>query len=116
MHTVGTDHQVERALSPTAERDVDPLSGLVDGVDGVAEQEFHIVADKCVEERGQIPSAHLDVLSLDTADNGAATLFPTTLRALEQRNTMLRGLVTMSSATARPAHSALTLPEFAPMP
>ncbi|WP_413806030.1 FAD-dependent monooxygenase [Streptomyces sp. OE57] len=49
-------------------------------------------------------------------DNGAATLFPTTARALEQRNTMLRGLVTMPSATPRPAHSALTLPEFAPMP
>ncbi|WP_413104199.1 FAD-dependent monooxygenase [Streptomyces sp. Inha503] len=48
-------------------------------------------------------------------DNGAATLFPTTARALEQRNTMLRGLVTMPSATPRPAHSALTLPEFAPM-
>ncbi|MGW7691641.1 FAD-dependent monooxygenase [Streptomyces asiaticus] len=49
-------------------------------------------------------------------DNGGATLFPTTVRALEQRNTMLRGLVTMPSATARPAHSALTLPEFARMP
>ncbi|MBP8537940.1 FAD-dependent monooxygenase [Streptomyces sp. MK37H] len=48
-------------------------------------------------------------------DNGAATLFPTTVRALEQRNTMLRGLVTMPSETARPAHSALTLPEFTPM-
>ena len=49
-------------------------------------------------------------------DNGAATLFPTTVRALEQRNTMLRDLVTMPSAPARPAYSALTLPEFAPMP
>ncbi|GGU03498.1 FAD-dependent monooxygenase [Streptomyces coeruleorubidus] len=46
-------------------------------------------------------------------DNGAATLFPTTARALEQRNTMLRDLVTMPSTTARPAHSALALPEFA---
>lgn len=44
-------------------------------------------------------------------DNGAATLFPTTARALAQRNTMLRDLVAMPSATARPAHSALTLPE-----
>ncbi|WP_128375201.1 FAD-dependent monooxygenase [Streptomyces cavernae] len=49
-------------------------------------------------------------------DNGAATLFPSTMRALEQRNTMLRDLVTMPSAPARPAHSALVLPEFAPMP
>jgi 2-polyprenyl-6-methoxyphenol hydroxylase-like FAD-dependent oxidoreductase len=49
-------------------------------------------------------------------DNGAATLFPTTVQALEQRNTMLRDLVTMPSATARPAHSAIALPEFAPMP
>ncbi|MFJ9153461.1 FAD-dependent monooxygenase [Streptomyces sp. NPDC102270] len=45
-------------------------------------------------------------------DNGAATLFPTTARALEQRNTRLRNLVTMPSAPARPAHSALTLPDF----
>ncbi|GAA0366300.1 FAD-dependent monooxygenase [Actinoallomurus spadix] len=49
-------------------------------------------------------------------DNGAATLFPTTAQALEQRNTMLRDLVTMPSATPRPAYSALTLPEFAPTP
>jgi len=49
-------------------------------------------------------------------DNGSATLFPTTVRALEQRNTMLRDLVTMPSAPARPAHSALELPDFAPMP
>ncbi|MFV2175890.1 FAD-dependent monooxygenase [Actinomadura sp. LOL_016] len=49
-------------------------------------------------------------------DNGAATLFPTTVRALERRNTMLRNLVTMPSTAANPAHSALTLPEPAPMP
>ena len=49
-------------------------------------------------------------------DNGAATLFPTTVQALERRNTMLRGLVTMPSAPARWAYTALTLPEFAPMP
>ncbi|MFI8194302.1 FAD-dependent monooxygenase [Streptomyces sp. NPDC085946] len=49
-------------------------------------------------------------------DNGAATLFPTTARALEQRNTKLRDLVTLPSATAQPAHSTLTLPAFAPMP
>lgn len=45
-------------------------------------------------------------------DNGGATLFPTTARALERRNTMLRDLVTLPSAPAPPAHSALTLPEF----
>ncbi|GAA2546986.1 MULTISPECIES: FAD-dependent monooxygenase [Streptomyces] len=49
-------------------------------------------------------------------DNGAATLLPTTAGALEQRNTMLRDLGTMPSAPARPAHSALALPEFAPVP
>ncbi|MCG0285576.1 FAD-dependent monooxygenase [Streptomyces sp. PSAA01] len=49
-------------------------------------------------------------------DTGGATLFPTTAQALEQRNTRLRGLVTLPSAPARPAHSALTLPAFAPMP
>ncbi|MFD0418878.1 FAD-dependent monooxygenase [Streptomyces sp. NPDC127108] len=49
-------------------------------------------------------------------DKGTATLFPITAEALEQRDTMLRGLVTMPSATERPAHSALKLPEFAPVP
>ncbi|GHE47422.1 FAD-dependent monooxygenase [Streptomyces capitiformicae] len=46
---------------------------------------------------------------------GDATLFPTTARALEQRNDMLRSLSTMPSAEGRPAHSALTLPDFMPM-
>ncbi|KUM69124.1 FAD-dependent monooxygenase [Streptomyces griseorubiginosus] len=49
-------------------------------------------------------------------DNGGARLFPTTARALEQRDAMLRDLVTMPSPPPRPAHSALTLPVFAPMP
>ncbi|NSC19884.1 FAD-dependent oxidoreductase [Streptomyces albus subsp. chlorinus] len=46
---------------------------------------------------------------------GDAALFPTTSRALEQRNEMLRGLSSMPSAEGRPAHSALTLPEFTPV-
>ncbi|MEU1804173.1 FAD-dependent monooxygenase [Streptomyces sp. NPDC019937] len=46
---------------------------------------------------------------------GDATLFPTTARALEQRNDMLRNLSTMPSGEGRPAHSALALPELMPM-
>ncbi|MGW6908956.1 FAD-dependent monooxygenase [Streptomyces sp. NPDC054940] len=46
---------------------------------------------------------------------GHAALFPTTARALEQRNDMLRNLSAVPSAEGRPAHSALTLPEFMPM-
>ncbi|MEU1303802.1 FAD-dependent monooxygenase [Streptomyces shenzhenensis] len=46
---------------------------------------------------------------------GGASLFPTTARALEQRNDRLRKLSAMPSAEGRPAHSALTLPEFTPM-
>ncbi|MEV8060338.1 FAD-dependent monooxygenase [Streptomyces antimycoticus] len=49
-------------------------------------------------------------------DTGGATLFPTTAEALERRNTRLRGLVALPSAPTRPAHSALTLPAFAPVP
>lgn len=44
-------------------------------------------------------------------DNGGATLFPTTADALERRNAKLRDLVTMPATTARPAHTALTLPD-----
>lgn len=54
----------------------------------------------------------------DQVGKGDATLFPTTARALEQRNEMLRKLSAMPSAPSpegRPAHSALTLPEFMPM-
>ncbi|GGV11697.1 FAD-dependent monooxygenase [Streptomyces spectabilis] len=49
-------------------------------------------------------------------DSGGATLFPTTAQALEQRDAMLRDLVTLPSAPLRPAHSALTLPAFAALP
>ncbi|MEO3850547.1 FAD-dependent monooxygenase [Streptomyces sp. B8F3] len=49
-------------------------------------------------------------------DVGGATLFPATARALEQRNTVLRGLDTLPAAPPRPAHSALTLPEFTALP
>ena len=49
-------------------------------------------------------------------NDGGATLFPTTASALQQRNTKRRDFVTLPSATTRPAHSALTLPAFAPVP
>lgn len=46
---------------------------------------------------------------------GDATLFPTTTRALTQRNDMLRNLSTMPANQGRRAHSALTLPEAIPL-
>jgi len=48
-------------------------------------------------------------------DDGGARLFPATAEAVEQRNKMLRDLVAMPEPTPRAAHSALTLPELAPM-
>ena len=48
-------------------------------------------------------------------DKGGARLFPTTAEALERRNAMLRDLVAMPATTPQPAHSALVLPEPAPM-
>jgi 2-polyprenyl-6-methoxyphenol hydroxylase-like FAD-dependent oxidoreductase len=48
-------------------------------------------------------------------DTGGARLFPTTAEALERRNAMLRDLVAMPATTPQPAHSALVLPEPAPM-
>ncbi|WP_328492977.1 FAD-dependent monooxygenase [Streptomyces sp. NBC_00414] len=51
----------------------------------------------------------------DQVGEGDAALFPTTARALDQRNAMLRKLSAMPSAEERPAHSALTLPDFAPV-
>ncbi|QHY97157.1 6-hydroxynicotinate 3-monooxygenase precursor [Streptomyces sp. S4.7] len=54
-------------------------------------------------------------LNQDQVGEGDATLFPTTARALEQRNDMLRGLGgAMPAAAGRPAHSALALPPIRP--
>lgn len=53
-------------------------------------------------------------LNQDQIGEGEAALFPTTSEALERRNDMLRRLSAMPSVTSRPAHSALTLPDFAP--
>ncbi|MFJ6556949.1 FAD-dependent monooxygenase [Streptomyces luteogriseus] len=52
-------------------------------------------------------------LNQDQIGRGGATLFPTTARALERRNDMLRTLDTIPAA-GRPAHSALTLPDSTP--
>ncbi|SCF88216.1 FAD-dependent monooxygenase [Streptomyces sp. Ncost-T10-10d] len=54
-------------------------------------------------------------LNQEQVGEGDAALFPTTAQALERRNDMLRNLSAMPSAEGRPAHSALTLPEFMPM-
>ena len=51
-------------------------------------------------------------LNQNLVDEGGATLFPTTTRALEQRNDRLRDLSTLPAPGPRLAHSALTLPDF----
>ncbi|GLF99576.1 FAD-dependent monooxygenase [Streptomyces yaizuensis] len=51
----------------------------------------------------------------DQAGENGGALFPTTARALERRNAMLRGLGTAPVTEGRPAHSALALPEFTPL-
>jgi 2-polyprenyl-6-methoxyphenol hydroxylase-like FAD-dependent oxidoreductase len=51
-------------------------------------------------------------LNQELVGKGGAALFPTTAQALEQRNDRLRKLSAMPPANGRPAHSALTLPEF----
>ncbi|WP_333755190.1 FAD-dependent monooxygenase [Streptomyces sp. IBSBF 3352] len=45
------------------------------------------------------------------AEDGGATLFPTTAEALERRDTRLRSLATLPPPPARPAYSALALPD-----
>lgn len=47
-----------------------------------------------------------------TVSHGQATLFPTTVEALEERNAALRQLTVTPAPTPRPEHSALTLPDF----
>lgn len=50
----------------------------------------------------------------DQVGEGDAALFPTTARAPEERDDMLRRPDVMPSPEGRSAHSALTLPEFTP--
>ncbi|MCM3298750.1 FAD-dependent monooxygenase [Streptomyces pseudogriseolus] len=47
---------------------------------------------------------------------GGATLFPVTARALEQRDARLRTLDALPDARPRPAHTALTLPDYEERP
>ncbi|XRQ09160.1 FAD-dependent monooxygenase [Actinomadura welshii] len=51
-------------------------------------------------------------MNQDLVGKGGATLFPTTAEALEERNNRLRSLTSMPTGQGRPAHSALTLPDF----
>ncbi|WP_063129713.1 FAD-dependent monooxygenase [Nocardia fusca] len=53
-------------------------------------------------------------LNQNQVGKGDAALFPATAQSLQQRNEMLRNLSAMPTPAERPAHSALTLPEFAP--
>lgn len=53
-------------------------------------------------------------LNQNLVGKGGAMLFPTTPEALEERNNRLRSLSDMPSTEGRPAHSALTLPDFTP--
>ncbi|MBW4722165.1 FAD-dependent monooxygenase [Saccharothrix obliqua] len=53
-------------------------------------------------------------LNQDLIGEGDAALLPVTAQALEQRNTMLRNLDALPAEEGRPAHSALTLPDFTP--
>jgi 2-polyprenyl-6-methoxyphenol hydroxylase-like FAD-dependent oxidoreductase len=82
------------------------LAGAYMLADALAANRYHTAAFTAYE-RGIREFVTMNQALVDT---GAATLFPTTARALEQRNARLRDLVTMPSATPRPAHSALTLP------
>ncbi|MGW6792060.1 FAD-dependent monooxygenase [Streptomyces chartreusis] len=54
-------------------------------------------------------------MNQDLVGEGDAALFPITAQALKRRNDMLRKLSSMPAAEARPAHSALTLPELMPV-
>ncbi|WP_439657702.1 FAD-dependent monooxygenase [Lentzea sp. HUAS TT2] len=51
-------------------------------------------------------------LNQDLVGRGGATLFPVTAEALQQRNDRLRRLTAIPVKEGRPAHSAITLPEF----
>ncbi len=54
-------------------------------------------------------------LNQSQVDAGDAALFPATAEALEKRNTRLRDLTTSPPPSARPAHTAITLPEPGPL-
>jgi 2-polyprenyl-6-methoxyphenol hydroxylase-like FAD-dependent oxidoreductase len=86
------------------------LAGSYMLADALARYEDHTEAFAAYE-RG---TREFVTMNQALVDNGGATLFPTTAKALEQRNAMLRDLVAMPESKPRPAHSALTLPELVP--
>ncbi len=67
VQPVRADHQVERPGRSSVEGDVDPLPGLVERGDRIAEQELHVVADRREQRVGQIAAPHLQVLSVGVA-------------------------------------------------
>lgn len=87
------------------------LAGSYMLADALATHEDHTEAFAAYE-RG---TRQFVTMNQALVDGGGATLFPTTAEALERRNAMLRDLVAVPEPAPRPAHSALTLPEPAPM-
>ncbi len=70
VHAVRAEDQVERTASAAPEDDVDPVPGLVEGVDRVVEQELHVVPDRRVQSVREVPAPYLQVAAGGTAGDG----------------------------------------------
>lgn len=61
VESVGADDEVEGALRPAAEDHVHAAFVVMEGGDGVAEEELDLVAHGFVKQVGQVPPAHFHV-------------------------------------------------------
>ena len=80
VQPVGADDQVEGAMGATVEGDIDTVSAVVQGGDGVVEHELDLVAHRGVEGVRQVATSHFEVQALrapgddfgpDGADGGS---------------------------------------------
>jgi hypothetical protein len=69
VQAVGADDEIESTLRAAAERHIDPVRTLVEGRDAVVEPELHVVADRGVQDLGEVAPGDLDVPALDPADH-----------------------------------------------
>ncbi|MCO5971008.1 hypothetical protein NDW01_21640 [Actinoallomurus sp. WRP6H-15] len=70
VQAVGADDEVEGAPAPAAEGHVHSPLAIVEGGDGVVEEELGVVADRVVQDVGEIPAAHLQIAALVAAGQG----------------------------------------------
>ncbi|GDY50942.1 hypothetical protein SVIO_015650 [Streptomyces violaceusniger] len=70
MDAIGADDQVEGAPGAAAEGHVHPAVVVVEGGDGVVEEDVDVVPDRAVEDLGQLSARDFEVMAFLAAGDG----------------------------------------------